>query len=879
VTLRRAVLGSLTILAVAYAGSPWLAAQLLPPLLARWGIESSQFTFGYPRWNGIEVPELALAAADTTVTGANVRVSYRIPRLFAGAVDSVDVEELTVHLGRTAPATDTSGSFDLAGFWNLIPARQVTIRQLYVTNAEPAVSAHGSVSFDPEVLRVRMGVESPLLAVPLDVNGAVNPDGRVAVTLMERGSTAPLGSLTGVPDDDRRAMTFDGRIVLTGRPLVLAGAYAGLVLSSGSAEVNVHGRTSWPLPSQDAWQGFDGDGTFRIELTGSGRRVSNLAARVDGDLSIADGEMKARIESGGFVRAEVPELRRIAGNADLDPHVLLSSDQAVAIDYAQQNVRIGDGLVVTLTAAGKPVRLRPRGAFGADRHFELGVVGLDGAPIILATGVPDAAAGLTVKAQVALTGKVLQTAAAAVGLTATGGHLVTDFEGAVQWPPAGLQDVEGQGRVRLALTGRLTAARPFDAAIDGDYTIGDSIKVVLDSGAHVVLPSDGFELSSVSPLTLVIQQSTEPKLRVGSVDLKAALPPLTVGKHTIALSNAWVSLEQATLDGDSVSAAAVLRTHAGRDALPARVTLSHDLASATGAFSVTGDWDIRKAVLTTQLPGFDAAYDLDEGTIALTLDGRWDASKTLTYGAKGRLQVVGRKAHYEDYAIRGLRADMPLAIAGGSPTIADTKLSIDAFDVGFPLTDISLGFAVANGYARVRDLSGNVLGGRFSTDSFEYELEAERTSLAVDLSGVSLAALLTLESGHVKGTGLLDGRLPIALDGDAFTVDAGRITARSPGGTLVYKGAAASSMVAQSGVGFAFQALEDFHYDTLDASVALAADGALRLGVRLQGFNPAVEGGRAIQFNLNLNENLPALLQSLHAADSITDSVERRFGP
>ncbi|HTO59431.1 MAG TPA: YdbH domain-containing protein, partial [Pseudomonadales bacterium] len=100
---------------------------------------------------------------------------------------------------------------------------------------------------------------------------------------------------------------------------------------------------------------------------------------------------------------------------------------------------------------------------------------------------------------------------------------------------------------------------------------------------------------------------------------------------------------------------------------------------------------------------------------------------------------------------------------------------------------------------------------------------------------------------------------------------------RAPGGTLVYKGAAAASFAAKSGLSFALQALEDFRYDTLDAKVALAADGVLALGVRLQGVNPAVEQGRAIQFNLNVTESLPALLQSLRAADRITEQVERRL--
>jgi LysM repeat protein len=142
VTLRRAALGSLLILAVAYGVSPWLAAKLLPPLLARWGVESSRFSFGYPRWNGVDVTALQLATAGTTVTGTNVRVSYRIWRLFRGELEAVDVGELTVRLGRSAGSVEGPGSFDIASFWSLIRRVRSSSARLDVANAEPAVTAH-----------------------------------------------------------------------------------------------------------------------------------------------------------------------------------------------------------------------------------------------------------------------------------------------------------------------------------------------------------------------------------------------------------------------------------------------------------------------------------------------------------------------------------------------------------------------------------------------------------------------------------------------------------------------------------------------------------------------------------------------------------------
>ena len=50
-------------------------------------------------------------------------------------------------------------------------------------------------------------------------------------------------------------------------------------MTSGSAEINLRGRTVWPLPAQDAWKAFDGNGTYKIELSGTAPQVSDAEAR------------------------------------------------------------------------------------------------------------------------------------------------------------------------------------------------------------------------------------------------------------------------------------------------------------------------------------------------------------------------------------------------------------------------------------------------------------------------------------------------------------------------------------------------------------------------------------------------------------------------
>ena len=881
-TAKRVTLAFVLVIAVSYGAAPWLAARLLPPVLARWGIEQSQFEFGYPRWDGVDIAQFSLRSGGAFLVANRVRVAYGLTQLLLGEVDSVVIDALTVQLERGGGYDGGGQSLELPPIWSLIPAQRVSVVKLDITSADPIVAAHGSVNFDPDVLQLDLDVASPLLAVPLLVHGAVNSDGRVAIKLLEQGAAETLASLVGVPDADHRAMTVDVRVALSGRPLAFAAAYAQTTIESGDVVVEGRGRAAWPLPAQAPWKALTLDGRYKVELVASTASISRAQARFDGDFSVADDTLKAHIDPGGALQVDVPALHDLWPRTQRSERVSVANDQTIEVEYSPKELRLGDGLVVTAGAPSNPIQFRLRGALGADNHFELGIVSLDGAPIFLATGKPDGAQNLTIKSRFALAGRVLRASGASMGLVTTGGRVFADFEGAVHWPPVperGLQNVAGKGRAELALTGRFAPERSFDIALEGGYTIGDgSIKAAIDSGAHMVLPADGLEVSTISALDIDARPDRE-HVDVGPVDFKLALPPMHLGVHAFTLGDAWVALEQVTLDGNAVTATAVVRSHSSRDALPLRMTASHDLALRAGQFVIAGDWQIKKAILVTQLPGFQAPYDIDEGTLAVTLTGGWDMSKDLSYHGSGSARVAARRAHYEDYVITGMAGDLPVSFDAQGYAVAPTPITIEQIDVGFPLSGVGVGVAVADGVARLRDLGGSVLGGRFSINEFGYDIALDKAAFDVALEHLSLADVLALEGGDVQGSGVLDGKLPVVIDGEKFIVDRGSVSARPPGGTLVYKGAAASSMVAQSGFGFAFKALEDFRYDTLDANVGLAADGALALAVRLRGANPAVEQGRAIAFNLNLTENLPALLESLRAAQRITNQVEQRFTP
>jgi hypothetical protein len=884
VIVRRLLLGLLVVLAASYAVLPSLVAFVLPRILAPAGVSDSHFSIGYPGWRSVAVENFDMRIGDVAIAGERGRITYRLAQLFQGRCDAVTLSRLTVHLGGGQSAPPTA-PFEIPPFWALVPAERVSIEQVDFASVNPAAEAHGTLHFDPDVLETRLSVQSPQLALPLMVSATTYPDGRFAVSVTQQDVAEPLLALTGVPDEKHETLVVDGHIALSGTPLALVAAYADTTLASGDVSVRLEGSTPWPIHVDSAWRRFTGRGNYAVSGQGRMDQVPDLFAELRGTFEIRDGTLSAQLDAGSSLRGELPALQPFVGT-DL-PRVTVAADTVVNAEYGDQGLRIHDGLVVSLPVAGSAASVRVRGARSADGGAELAVTTFDGAPVVLATARPadvDGAAALAVHAQVALAGKLFGLAAAAAGAADSAGHLVTDFDGTVPWPldDAALQTVSGKGRLSLASKGRIGDGEPFDASVESEYTLerGRFIAKV-EPGAHV-RAAGGIEATTIGAVTIDAllasgQTLASRQVDVQGFDFKFAVPAIEVGKRKLTLSDAWVTTERLTCRGDAIAAQLTVRTHAGRDALPARLTLAYDLAKRAGDFSVSIDWVAKKPLLAKQLPGFNAPFDIDEGKLLIEMTGSWDMARESPLRGAGRIRLDAQRAHFEDDPISGISADLPIKLDGGFYTIAASPVAIENIDVGFPLTRVALNVAVADKIAQVRDLNGSVLGGVFSADPFDYVLATDEAHIELRVTAIDLAHVLALEGDDVQGSGLLDGRLPVRMAGDVVSVRGGTLAARAPGGTLVYKGAAASAMAAQSGMGFVFQALEDFRYDVLDAKVELATDGALALAVRLQGRNPAVENGRTIAFNLNLTESLPALLQSLRAADGITKQIEGRL--
>ncbi len=177
----------------------------------------------------------------------------------------------------------------------------------------------------------------------------------------------------------------------------------------------------------------------------------------------------------------------------------------------------------------------------------------------------------------------------------------------------------------------------------------------------------------------------------------------------------------------------------------------------------------------------------------------------------------------------------------------------------------------------VSNVSTHLLGGRVTLSQATYDPLQPTQNLALEVQGIDLNEILLLEQQEtVKGTGLLDGHLPLFISGTDIEIHQGSLKVRPPGGIIqmnLSEETAESWAQSQPQLDLIVQSLENFHYSQLDIGVDYDKHGILKLASQLKGKNPEFRNGVPVHFNLNIEEDVPALLESLSLIQNLEDKI------
>ena len=496
---------------------------------------------------------------------------------------------------------------------------------------------------------------------------------------------------------------------------------------------------------------------------------------------------------------------------------------------------------------------------------------------------------MAVSAELDLDGYAFQLLSELAGMPPGTGALVGALQTSIPWPPP--QDVldalavNGSMRVDWqAADGTRVEGVEGDFVRDAEHATarlrGGKVSL-LDGSAVAQVPDDmeitmqgstvrgaaGLRVTYRDPPTVV-----NVTLDSAELDLSAPIGVRASGPFRLS-SEALETAGSIVLDAawDQVSrVSGEVTASIGAVRLPVR--FEYDTDTETGWVAGNGRHDIRAPLLGQLLKGWDSGFDMTSGTVEWAT--ALDISAAPTRG-RTTVKLVDVNGVAGSNLFDRANGSLVLHHDDSGVHLSPSPITARAANVGVPISDIAATLAWRDPVLDVSETSFWLLGGRTTLAPFTYDLDAGDAAFVATLEQLDLARVLALEGDSISGTGKLDGTVPILIRNDNVSVAEGRVSASAPGGTIALSPSLAAP-TGQPGLDFAMRALTRFTYTSLDVGDDYAENGDLALAVKLLGSNPDVEKGRQIRYNLNVSENIPALLRSLKAQHALTDQVERR---
>lgn len=277
------------------------------------------------------------------------------------------------------------------------------------------------------------------------------------------------------------------------------------------------------------------------------------------------------------------------------------------------------------------------------------------------------------------------------------------------------------------------------------------------------------------------------------------------------------------------------------------------------------------------------SFDLEGGSVSGRVNVSWSLDQNKTWRVGGPVVVdINNLSGYVDNTLfidfnSRMLAEVTTPI--GLLSSKGLSASLVSIDPGMPLDKLSweYGFDTAKQEFSLGNFAASLLGGVVEIPSFTYKQQENQQQLNVVLSNLEMTQIVDLaDYPNLAIDGRVSGYLPILLSGDTITLENGLMSALSPGGTIRYT-PATSAPSSNSSVQLVNDALSNYQYQLLDAGVNYDENGDLQMAVQLQGKNPDMNNGQAINLNVNISDNLPTLFKSLQAGRSISEELERQL--
>lgn len=288
-------------------------------------------------------------------------------------------------------------------------------------------------------------------------------------------------------------------------------------------------------------------------------------------------------------------------------------------------------------------------------------------------------------------------------------------------------------------------------------------------------------------------------------------------------------------------------------------------------------------VLAEALSGWPDLLTIDSGNARLSMKVLTSQSGDFEASGSAELQDVG--GVFNRTAVAGLTGQVRGSLDNSRITARFRDMNVGEINPGIPVSSVRFSgdysapvTAPLAGNLDVQQARARFLEGSLRIPPGVYGIGDGTGRIPVEVEDVSLSRLMEVYPAEgLSGSGLLRGRVPLGISSDGVQVSAGSVSAVAPGGRLQLPADKLQAMLGgNQAMDIVVQALQNFHYSVLNSTIDYDEQGKLSLGLRLEGKNPELRGGQPVVLNINLEEDIPALLTSLQLSGRVNEAVTKR---
>lgn len=273
------------------------------------------------------------------------------------------------------------------------------------------------------------------------------------------------------------------------------------------------------------------------------------------------------------------------------------------------------------------------------------------------------------------------------------------------------------------------------------------------------------------------------------------------------------------------------------------------------------------------LPHLPIKYDLNNGIISFNADLLLNQGKlsgdfgVFADGLGGYIHGF----HFADLNVsftaaispKGIRSKYPISVHAGllhAGVLLENIFALVEFDT-------------ENNHYALHRASAYALGGSVSTHGVTSSELTNISHIPILVHRLNLEKLMqAIEPSDIELTGTLDGTFPMSIQDGLPVIQNGKLHSRYPGGVLRYKeGSTIDQNVEAAGENSLLvisRILKNYKYDSLAVDIDYSKEGQLNASSRFKGYNPDFQNGRPVYLNLNLEDDIPALIKTLNAINS-----------